>query len=106
MCSQRLLPMALRDFHSASIEKGACREDAAQKEEAEPMLSSFINAAICSQRSLPAAVAFTLAHRLADVNEEDELTTMFCMFTDALAGVRNSTLADLQAVRMRVCVKI
>ena len=66
------------------------------------MLSSFINAAICSQRSLPAAVAFTLAHRLADVNEEDELTTMFCMFTDALAGVRNSTLADLQAVRMRV----
>lgn len=66
------------------------------------MLSSFINAAICSQRSLPAAVAFTLAHRLADVNEEDELTTMFCMFTDALAGVRNSTLADLLAVRMRV----
>ena len=66
------------------------------------MLSSFINAAICSQRSLPAAVAFTLAHRLADVNEEDELTTMFCMFTDALAGVRNSTLADLLAVRTRV----
>ena len=39
---------------------------------------------------------------LADVNEEDELTTMFCMFTDALAGVRNSTLADLLAVRTRV----
>ena len=38
----------------------------------------------------------------ADVNEEDELTTMFCMFTDALAGVRNSTLADLLAVRTRV----
>ena len=66
------------------------------------MLSSFINAAICSQPSLPAAVAFTLAHRLADVNEEDELTTMYCMFTDALAGVRNSTLADLLAVRTRV----
>ena len=80
----------------------ACRQDAAENEKAEPMLSSFINAAICSQPSLPAAVAFTLAHRLADVNEEDELTTMFCMFTDALAGVRNSTLADLLAVRTRV----
>jgi len=79
----------------------ACREDAAENEKAEPMLSSFINAAICSQRSLPSAVAFTLAHRLADVNEEDELTTMFCMFTDALAGVRNSTLADLLAVKTR-----
>lgn len=66
------------------------------------MLSSFINAAICSQRSLPSAVAFTLAHRLADVNEEDELTTMYCMFTDALAGVRNSTLADLLAIGTRV----
>lgn len=30
----------------------------------------------------------TLAHRLADLNEKDELTTMFCLFTDALAGVR------------------
>ena len=30
----------------------------------------------------------TLAHRLADVNERDELTTMFCLFTDALVGVR------------------
>jgi uncharacterized surface protein with fasciclin (FAS1) repeats len=66
------------------------------------MLSSFINAAICSQPSFTSAVAFVLAHRLADVNEEDEMTTMFTMFQDSLASVRNRTLADLVAVRTRV----
>ena len=30
----------------------------------------------------------TLAHWLADLNEKDELTTMFCLSTNALAGVR------------------
>lgn len=66
------------------------------------MLSSFINAAVCSQHSFSAAVAFVLAHRLADVNEEDEMTTMYTMFLDALSGTRASTLADLLAVRTRV----
>jgi hypothetical protein len=66
------------------------------------MLSSFINAAICSQPTFTSAVAFVLAHRLADVNEEDEMTTMFTMFQDSLTGMRNSTLADLLGVRTRV----
>ena len=36
----------------------------------------------------------------ADVDEKEELTTMFCIFTDTLVGVR--TLADLLSVRMRL----
>lgn len=80
----------------------ARRQEAADSARAEPMLSSFINAAICSQRSFSAAVAFVLAHRLADANEEDEMTTMYAMFRDALSGTRASTLADLLAVRTRV----
>lgn len=78
------------------------RAEAAESARAEPMLSSFINAAICSQRSLSDAVAFVLAHRLADANEEDEMTTMYAIFRDALSGTRPSTLADLLAVRTRV----
>ena len=66
------------------------------------MLSSFIKAAICSQPRFSAAVAFVLAHRLADVNEEDEMTTMFTVFADVLARVPSATLADLVAVRTRV----
>ncbi|CAL8463506.1 g3040 [Coccomyxa elongata] len=77
------------------------RREASENARAEPMLSSFINAAVCSQRSFSAAVAFVLAHRLADVNEEDEMTTMYTMFLDALSGTRASTLADLLAVRTR-----
>lgn len=79
-----------------------CRREARENGQSEPMLSSFINAAICSQPSFTSSVAFVLAHRLADVNEEDEMTTMFTMFQDSLAGVRVSTLADLVAVRTRV----
>jgi hypothetical protein len=65
------------------------------------MLSSFINAAICSQPTSMSAVVFVLAHRLLDVNKEDEMTTMFTMFTmfqDSLTGVCNSTLANLLGV--------
>ncbi len=47
-------------------------------------------------------MAFVLAHRLADVNEEDEMTTMFGVFEGALSRALPATLADLVAVRMRV----
>lgn len=79
-----------------------CRREGAAGARAEPMLSSFINAAICSQPGFPEAVAFVLAHRLTDANEEDEMTTMFCVFKEALGSVPSATLADLVAVRTRV----
>ena len=68
------------------------------------MLSSFINAAVCSQPGFASSAAFVLAHRLADVNEEDEMTTMFGVFADVLSRVLPATLADLVAVRTRVRV--
>ncbi|KAK9831518.1 hypothetical protein WJX81_004980 [Elliptochloris bilobata] len=78
------------------------RREAEAEAAAEPVLSSFLHAAVVAQPSLTAAVAWVLAHRLdgSDGGAIDPINH-YDAFAEVLDGLEACIVADLVAVMAR-----
>jgi serine O-acetyltransferase len=80
------------------------RREAEREAESEPLLSSFLYACILSHDSFERSLAFVLSNRLSDATLlPTELFEVFHSVLKENSGIVDAAMADLCAVRERVC---